>query len=38
MSLDTIVNNSLTDKNTDHSYLPLYQTLLEKKKKPPKKC
>jgi hypothetical protein len=32
MSLDTIVNNSLTDKNTGHSYLPLYQTLLEKKK------
>ena len=32
MSLETIVNNSLTDKNTGHSYLPLYQTLLEKKK------
>lgn len=32
MSLEEIVNNSLTDKNTCHSYLPLYQTLLEKKK------
>ena len=32
MSLEEIVNNSLTDKNTGHSYLPLYQTLLEKKK------
>jgi len=32
MSLESLVDNSLTDKNTIHSYLPLYQTLLEKKK------
>jgi len=32
MSLDEIVNNSKTDKNTTHSYLPLYQKLLEGKK------
>jgi hypothetical protein len=32
MSLETLVNNSLTDKNTSHSYLPLYQQLLVSKK------
>ena len=32
MSLETLVNNSLTDKNTTHSYLPLYQQLLVRKK------
>jgi cephalosporin hydroxylase len=32
MSLEEIVDNSRTDKNTDHSYLPLYQKLLIKKK------
>ena len=31
MSLQSLVDNSRTDKNTTHSYLPLYQTLLEKK-------
>ena len=33
MSLEEIVNNSRTDKNTVHSYLPLYQNLLINKKK-----
>ena len=32
MSLEEIVDNSRTDKNTCHSYLPLYQKLLEGKK------
>jgi cephalosporin hydroxylase len=32
MNLVDIVNNSNTDKNTTHSYLPLYQSLLEEKK------
>ncbi len=32
MSLMEIANNSRTDKNTLHSYLPLYQNLLENKK------
>jgi hypothetical protein len=32
MSLAEIVNSSRTDKNTTHSYLPLYQTLLLNKK------
>ena len=32
MSLLELVDNSRTDKNTRHSYLPLYQTLLEGKK------
>ncbi len=32
MSLEQIVDNSKTDKNTVHSYLPLYQKLLESKK------
>ena len=32
MTLDEIVNNSKTDKNTTHSYLHLYQKLLEGKK------
>ena len=32
MSLEEIVNNSKTDKNTIHSYLPLYQKLLIGKK------
>jgi len=32
MSLQQIVDNSKTDKNTVHSYLPLYQKLLESKK------
>jgi hypothetical protein len=30
MSLEEIVDNSITDKNTVHSYLPLYQKLLVK--------
>lgn len=32
MSLESLVDNSRTDKNTLHSYLPLYQTLLENKR------
>ena len=32
MSLEEIVDNSRTDKNTIHSYLPLYQKLLFSKK------
>jgi cephalosporin hydroxylase len=32
MSLEEIVDNTRTDKNTRHSYLPLYQKLLIKKK------
>ena len=32
MSLEAIVDNSRTDKNTTHSYLPLYQKLLISKK------
>jgi cephalosporin hydroxylase len=32
MSLVELADNERTDKNTLHSYLPLYQTLLEKKK------
>lgn len=32
MSLEQLVNNTRTDKNTVHSYLPLYQKLLEGKK------
>jgi hypothetical protein len=32
MSLEEIVDNTRTDKNTVHSYLPLYQKLLERKK------
>jgi hypothetical protein len=32
MSLEEIVDNSITDKNTTHSYLPLYQNLLISKK------
>jgi hypothetical protein len=32
MSLSDIVDNSRTDKNTDHSYLELYQSLLVSKK------
>jgi len=32
MSLEQIVDNSRTDKNTVHSYLPLYQDLLISKK------
>ena len=32
MSLEQIVDNSRTDKNTTHSYLPLYQDLLISKK------
>jgi cephalosporin hydroxylase len=32
MSLEEIVDNSRTDKNTTHSYLPLYQKLLISKK------
>lgn len=31
MSLEQLVNNAKTDKNTLHSYLPLYQKLLEGK-------
>ena len=32
MSLVKLVDNRRTDKNTAHTYLPLYQKLLEKKK------
>ena len=32
MSLEELVDNSRTDKNTSHSYLPLYQKLLEGKR------
>lgn len=32
MSLEELVDNSKTDKNTKHSYLPLYQQLLISKK------
>jgi hypothetical protein len=32
MSLEEIADHSRTDKNTIHSYLPLYQTLLASKK------
>jgi len=32
MSLINLVDNSLTDKNTTHSYLPLYEHLLSSKK------
>jgi hypothetical protein len=32
MSLESIVDNSRTDKNTVHSYLPLYDKLLKNKK------
>jgi cephalosporin hydroxylase len=32
MSLEQLAVNSRTDKNTAHSYLPLYQTLLKGKK------
>ena len=32
MSLEQIADNSITDKNTVHSYLPLYQRLLAGKK------
>jgi hypothetical protein len=32
MNLEEIVDNSRTDKNTLHSYLPLYQKILENKK------
>jgi len=32
MSLLQLVNNSYTDKNTTHSYLPLYEKLLTNKK------
>lgn len=32
MYLEEIVDNSITDKNTTHSYLSLYQTLLEKQR------
>ena len=31
--LKSLVNNSKTDKNTDHSYLDLYETLLEGKRR-----
>ena len=32
MSLEQIADNTRTDKDTLHSYLPLYETLLIKKK------
>lgn len=32
MSLEKIIDNSNTDKNTTHSYLPLYEKLLNSKK------
>lgn len=31
-TLEKLVDNTKTDKNTTHSYLPLYQELLEKKR------
>ena len=33
MNLERIIDNSRTDKNTIHSYIPLYQKLLISKKK-----
>lgn len=36
MSLAEIVDNSMTDKNTRHSYLDVYQKLLFKKRIPQK--
>ena len=33
MSLQELVDSSRSDKDTVHSYLPLYQQLLEKKKR-----
>jgi len=33
MSLVNLVVNERTDKNTAHSYLPVYQELFNKKKK-----
>ena len=32
MSLESLVDNTRTDKNTIHSYLPLYESLLNTKK------
>jgi hypothetical protein len=32
MSLEQIVDNTRTDKNTTHSYLPLYESLFKNKK------
>jgi hypothetical protein len=32
MSLEQIVDNTKTDKNTTHSYLPLYESLFKNKK------
>ena len=32
MNLEDLVDNSKTDKNTIHSYLPLYEQLLNKRK------
>ena len=32
MSLEQLVDNSKTDKNTTHSYLPLYERILSSKK------
>ena len=32
MHLEQLADNSRTDKNTNHSYLPLYQELLKRKK------
>ena len=32
MSLEELADNTRTDKNTYHSYLPLYQKLMENKK------
>jgi hypothetical protein len=32
MSLEQIVDNTSTDKNSTHSYLPLYEKLLKDKK------
>ena len=32
MSLIELINDSKTDKNTTHSYMELYETLLRKKK------
>ena len=32
MSLVYIIDNTKTDKNTSHSYLSIYEKILEKKK------
>ena len=32
MNLSDLIDDSLTDKNTVHSYIPLYENLLTKKR------